>query len=393
MENSKEIDLNKQNIERFEKLIASSKSMVFELEHEMAEVEVKHADLIMEVDKERSYTKEKIKELNSQLKIITKEQPKDAETKSLEIKEKIHFGEIRLKELKEEAKKVLILERRKEQLVLKIQKEKDNIEYLKSKIERLLKVNFELLDNPSHQIKVTLNYEENLILEELVKKEGSNKSSVIRNMIKDFSNATKARDALELKLERINTERRLEHQMHEREKINQLEILKNKIELERKNFELKFSEGQHRSTSLIEKLKATLAEKGSTIENLKNAIKDGKEESTKIVNGLKGDNEGKFMNVYLKPKKFDDLPSIINFLKEKKGVIINLQNLEKKDRTRFTDLIFGVVAGIGGEMKKIGDEILFLSPENYKLIENIDTKDKKTVDKETDNYLKGIDSN
>ena len=99
------------------------------------------------------------------------------------------------------------------------------------------------------------------------------------------------------------------------------------------------------------------------------------------------------MNVYLKPKKFDDLPSIINFLKEKKGVIINLQNLEKKDRTRFTDLIFGVVAGIGGEMKKIGDEILFLSPENYKLIENIDTKDKKTVDKETDNYLKGIDSN
>ena len=145
MENSKEIDLNKQNIERFEKLIASSKSMVFELEHEMAEVEVKHADLIMEIDKERSYTKEKIKELNSQLKIITKEQPKDAETKSLEIKEKINFGEIRLKELKEEAKKVLILERRKEQLVLKIQKEKDNIEYLKSKIERLLKVNFETL--------------------------------------------------------------------------------------------------------------------------------------------------------------------------------------------------------------------------------------------------------
>ena len=38
-------------------------------------------------------------------------------------------------------------------------------------------------------------------------------------MIKDFSNATKARDALELKLERINTERRLEHQMHERKKL------------------------------------------------------------------------------------------------------------------------------------------------------------------------------
>ena len=212
-------------------------------------------------------------------------------------------------------------------------------------------------------------------------------------MIKDYSNATKERDALELKLEKSITEKRLELQMLEREKFSQLEILKSKMALERKDFELKFSEGQLKSSSLIERLKAVLAEKGSTIENLKNAIKDEKVESTKTLNGLTGDNEGKFMSVYLKPKKFDDLPSIINFLKEKKGVLINLQNLEKKDRTRFTDLIFGVVSGIGGEMKKIGDEILFLSPENYKLIENIDTKDKKTVDKETDNYLKGIDSN
>ena len=393
MENSKEIADNKLRIEKFEKLIDSSKSMVFELEHEMAELEVKISDIRMKIEENRSSTKEEIIKLNSLLKIITKEQPEDLEEKSLEIKERINLGENHLKELKEEGKKNLILERRKEQLVLKIDKEKDNIEYLKSKIEKLLKINFELLDNPSHQIKVTLNYEENLILEELVKKEGSNKSSVIRNMIKNFSNATKGRDALELKLERIIAERRLEHQMLEREKINQLEILKNKIELEKKNFELKFSEGQHKSSSLIEKLKATLAEKGSTIESLKNAIKDGKEESTKLLNGLREDNEEKFINVYLKPKKFDELPSIINFLKRKKGLIINLQNIEKQDRTRFTDLIFGVVAGIGGEMKKIGDEILFLSPENHKLIENIDTKDKKTIDKETDNYLNGIDPN
>ena len=41
MENSKEIAENKLRIERFEKLIASSKSMVFELEHEIAELEEK----------------------------------------------------------------------------------------------------------------------------------------------------------------------------------------------------------------------------------------------------------------------------------------------------------------------------------------------------------------
>ena len=393
MENSKEIAENKLRIERFDRLIASSKSTLIELEHEMAEIEVKTTDLLMDIEKNRYSIKDEIKILKSELKSITEKQPEDLEEKSLDIKYKIDFREGALRELKDSEKEVLILKKRKEQLVNKINKEKENIEYLSSKKEKLLKINFELLDNPSHQIKVTLNYEENLILEDLVKKEGSNKSSVIRNMIKDFSNATKERDALGLKLEKFVTERRLEYQMLEREKENQLEILKNKMDLERKDFELKFSEGQHKSSSLIEALKATLAEKGSTIENLKNALKDEKEKPAKILSELTGDNEEKFISVYLKPKKFDDLHSIINFLKEKKGVVINLQNLEKNDRNRFTDLIFGVVAGIGGEMKKIGDEILFLSSENHKLIENIDIKEEKKIDKETDNYLKGIDSN
>tara|TARA_B100000886_G_scaffold336403_1_gene295127 strand:+ start:2035 stop:3216 length:1182 start_codon:yes stop_codon:yes gene_type:complete len=393
MENSKEIAENKLRIERFDRLIASSKSALIELEHEMAEIEVETTDLIMDIEKNRHSIKDEIKKLNSELKSITEEQPEDLEEKSLDIKNKIDLHEGALRELKDCEKQVLILKKRREQLVNKINKEKENNEYLSSKKEKLLKINFELLDNPSHQIKVTLNYEENLILEELVKKEGSNKSSVIRNMIKDFSNATKERDALGLKLEKFVSERRLEYQMLEREKINQLEILKNKMELEKKDFELKFSEGQHKSSSLIETLKATLAEKGSTIENLKNALKDEKEKPAKILSGLTGDNEEKFISVYLKPKKFDDLHSIINFLKEKKGVVINLQNLEKNDRNRFTDLIFGVVAGIGGEMKKIGDEILFLSSENHKLLENIDINEEKKIDKETDNYLKGIDSN
>ena len=393
MENSKEIAENKLRIERFDRLVAASKSTLIELEHEMAEIEVKTTDLLMDIEKNRYSIKDEIKILKSELKSITEKQPEDLEEKSLDIKYKIDFREGALRELKDSEKEVLILKKRKEQLVNKINKEKENIEYLSSKKEKLLKINFELLDNPSHQIKVTLNYEENLILEDLVKKEGSNKSSVIRNMIKDFSNATKERDALGLKLEKFVTERRLEYQMLEREKENQLEILKNKMDLERKDFELKFSEGQHKSSSLIEALKATLAEKGSTIENLKNALKDEKEKPAKILSELTGDNEEKFISVYLKPKKFDDLHSIINFLKEKKGVVINLQNLEKNDRNRFTDLIFGVVAGIGGEMKKIGDEILFLSSENHKLIENIDIKEEKKIDKETDNYLKGIDSN
>jgi len=392
MENSKEIEENKLRIERFEKLIASSKSAMFEIEHEMAELEVEVTEL-ESIKEKRSSIKEEIKRLYSQLKSIAKEQPEDLEEKSLEIKERIDIGENHLQELQLDGKKVLILKKRKDQLLIKINKEKENIEYLRSKIEKLLKVNFELLDNPSHQIKVTLNYEENLILEELVKKQGSNKSSVIRNMIKDFSNAIKSRDALELKLERFVTERRLDQQIHEREKTNQLEILKNKIELERKNFELKFSEGQNKSSRLIEILKAQLSERSDRLEELKSEIKkEIKKSVIQKLDGLTADNEEKFMSVYLKPKDFDDLPTIINFLKEKKGIVINLKNLEKKDITRFTDLIFGVVAGVGGEMKKIGDEVLFLLPENHKLIENIDIKDKKTIDKDTDNYLKGIDS-
>ena len=77
MENSKEIAENKLRIERFDRLIASSKSTLIELEHEMAEIEVKTTDLLMDIEKNPYSIKDEIKILKSELKNITEEQPKD----------------------------------------------------------------------------------------------------------------------------------------------------------------------------------------------------------------------------------------------------------------------------------------------------------------------------
>jgi len=390
MENSREIAENKLRIEKYEKYIEASKSKIFELEHIIAELDVDMAVSPKSFKEERLEKNEKIKQLYSELNIITEEESGDLEIKSLEINKKINQYEKELMLLEEEEeKRFLILERKREQFEEKLNKEKDNIGNLTLKIEKLSKINFELLDNPSHQIKVTLSYEENLILEELVKKQGSNKSSVIRNMIKDFSNATKERDALRLNLEKFVAEKRIELKMHENEKASQWDKFKNKLELSKKDFEIGFSKLQNENSILIENLKTKLHERSIRLEELQNQIGD----TSKKIKGLIKDNELSFVTDYFEPKDFDDLPSITSSLKEEKAVIANLNKFKKEDINRFTDLIFGVIVGIGGSMKKIGHELLILSPENHKLILKKENKDKNLLDKETERYLKDLDSN
>lgn len=390
MENSREIAENKLRIEKYEKYIEASKSKIFELEHVIAELDVDMAVSPKSFKEERFEKNEKIKQLYSELNIITEEKSGDLEIKSLEINKKINQYEKELMLIEEEEeKRFLILERKREQFEEKLNKEKDNIGNLTLKIEKLSKINFELLDNPSHQIKVTLSYEENLILEELVKKQGSNKSSVIRNMIKDFSNATKERDALRLNLEKFVAEKRIELKMHENEKASQWDKFKNKLELSKKDFEIGFSKLQNENSILIENLKTKLHERSIRLEELQNQIGD----TSKKIKGLIKDNELSFVTDYFEPKDFDDLPSITSSLKEEKAVIANLNKFKKEDINRFTDLIFGVIVGIGGSMKKIGHELLILSPENHKLILKKENKDNNLLDKETERYLKDLDSN
>tara|TARA_B100000674_G_C37656010_1_gene830180 strand:- start:179 stop:832 length:654 start_codon:yes stop_codon:yes gene_type:complete len=217
-------------------------------------------------------------------------------------------------------------------------------------------------------------------------------------MIKEFSSTTKERDALSMKLEKFVTEKRLEFQIQENEKFAALKSMQDKLEAQRKEFqmEFKFLNLQKSQMKTIEQLdrqaEIQLADIQTKIDGLmEQIIKVNK--NGKILDQEVFENDSFFATEYFEPKDFNDLPVIIRSLKEENAVIVNLDRVAEKDRKRFVDLIFGAVVGIGGSIKKIDGKVLFLSPESHRFIEQKNNEIIKIDDKETKNFLKDLDLN
>ena len=117
----------------------------------------------------------------------------------------------------------------------------------------------------SIQVKVTLNLEENIILEELVKEKGSNKSSVLRDMIKDYRNVNKERDSLKQSSDRLIQDMKSRFQLFEREKQAEVEQIRNKLELD---FAMKIQEREKVIISLKENKNLIQEKQGVRIVNL-----------------------------------------------------------------------------------------------------------------------------
>ena len=122
-------------------------------------------------------------------------------------------------------------EKQKVKLEALISNHQLNIDKFSIAIKRLSSINKELNDSQSIQVKVTLNYEENIILEELVKERGSNKSSVLRDMIKEFNNVIKERDSLKSASNKFLIDMKKRFEIIEQRKQSEMLLLKNEMNL------------------------------------------------------------------------------------------------------------------------------------------------------------------
>jgi cell division inhibitor SepF len=68
--------------------------------------------------------------------------------------------------------------------------------------------------------------------------------------------------------------------------------------------------------------------------------------------------------VIIEPKDFNDAQEIADNLKNKKAVIINLENVDYELGKRLIDFIGGTAYAIGGTMQKIGQGIILAVPPN-----------------------------
>ncbi len=71
--------------------------------------------------------------------------------------------------------------------------------------------------------------------------------------------------------------------------------------------------------------------------------------------------------VVYEPQSFDDVQSIVNQLKNKRPVIINLEQTDKVIARRITDFVGGAVYALDGGVQKVSASIMLFTPLNVEV--------------------------
>ncbi len=71
--------------------------------------------------------------------------------------------------------------------------------------------------------------------------------------------------------------------------------------------------------------------------------------------------------VLFEPRNFDEAEEIGNHIKNKRACCVNLHRMPSEYRQRIIDFLSGVVFGVDGAIKKIGENVILCSPKNLQV--------------------------
>jgi len=81
-----------------------------------------------------------------------------------------------------------------------------------------------------------------------------------------------------------------------------------------------------------------------------------------------------FKMVVMEPKGFDECPKLVDNLKARKPVIINLEKVESDTARKIFDFLSGATYALNGNVQKVANNIFIFAPENVDVTANIDHK-------------------
>jgi cell division inhibitor SepF len=90
-----------------------------------------------------------------------------------------------------------------------------------------------------------------------------------------------------------------------------------------------------------------------------------KHQQNKVVNIH---SNSQFKVVIMQPESFDDARDVCDHLKNKKPVIVNLENLTKETAQRVVDFLSGSVYAVDGEIQKVSTGIFMIAPSNVEVM-------------------------
>lgn len=76
--------------------------------------------------------------------------------------------------------------------------------------------------------------------------------------------------------------------------------------------------------------------------------------------------------VLYEPNNFEEAPSIVDDLKNRKPVIINLENIDMELARKFFDFLNGAIYALDGNIQKVSSGIFILAPNNVDISGNIE---------------------
>ena len=76
--------------------------------------------------------------------------------------------------------------------------------------------------------------------------------------------------------------------------------------------------------------------------------------------------------VLFEPRNFDEAEEIGMHIKKNRACCVNLHRMPSEYRQRIIDFLSGVVFGVDGSIKKIGDNVILCSPKNLQVGGTID---------------------
>ncbi len=78
-------------------------------------------------------------------------------------------------------------------------------------------------------------------------------------------------------------------------------------------------------------------------------------------------NQGGNEIVVMEPHSFDDVATIVENLKDRKIVMLDLHLLDNHQSQRTIDYVCGAAQALGGQPKKVGDRVFVFAPHNVTL--------------------------
>ncbi len=75
--------------------------------------------------------------------------------------------------------------------------------------------------------------------------------------------------------------------------------------------------------------------------------------------------------ILMEPRVYSEAQEIADHLKSRRAVVVNLQRIEQDQARRIVDFLSGTVYAIGGDIQKIGANIILCTPDNVEVSGNI----------------------